>query len=401
MFRKIDENLHGIVKNKFLNRRTSMEIIINEKCQNNCKYCYRTYKHNRSSIFSVEPTIVENLMNNFLDLFNLTKEEFFKHRHIELYGGEPLLDYKHSMDIFRVVDKFKPKYISIPTNARLVSELSEYDVDRLLGSIETKIHLSLSVDGIPNEMNRPLSKIGKMLAYDDVINYEKLFKLAKKHGCGFHPMLPFDSISRWFDTVKFFFDSFGIVPYLLEIRHSLSKEDSIEAVVQLCKIRNFYEKLGDKAVGLANTIKASIVPRGLGCSALTALTIMPNGDMPFCHRVIDPPWVYGNVFHGVDISKMISLTSVYDHRNVPDCFVCPIREYCSGQCAGSCYEYWGSPWIPIPSVCDYMRLKHYIFSMKYNDWKQMTDKKVMSRLKDLCVNKFGENSIKYILENTL
>lgn len=399
MFREIDDEFDGIIKNKFLNRRSSLELIISEKCQNACKYCYRKFKHNKSDVFSVDARTIEHHINSFLKLFKIDAKEFFEYRSVELYGGDPMIDFKNFKEIIEVVDKFKPKSISVPTNARLVSELNEHDIESLLNHVETRVSLSLSVDGMPNEKNRSLSKIGKMLDYDDTINYSKLIKTARKYGCGFHPMLPFDDYSKWFDTVKFFFENFNVVPYLLEIRHSLSKEESINAVIQLAKIRNYYEKIGEKAVQMANTIKSSIVPRGLGCSALTTITIMPNGDMPFCHRVIDKPWVYGNVNYGIDISKAISLTSVYDHRNVPDCFVCPIREMCSGQCAGACYEYWGSPWIPIPSVCDYMRLKAYIFSLRYNDWGMTIKNNCNSNLlKDMIIEKFGSETVNKIME---
>jgi radical SAM protein with 4Fe4S-binding SPASM domain len=398
MFRQIDEELRDVVERKFLNRRTSLELIISEKCQNACKYCYRRFKHDKSSIFTVEPSVVEKHIENFLKLFNYSNpEEFFGSRHVELYGGDPLLSYKQSMDVFEVVDKFKPKFISIPTNARLVSELSEYDIEKLLNHVETPVHLSLSVDGMPSEGNRPLSKIGKMLDYENIINYNHLYKMALKYNFGFHPMLYFDTVEKWFDTVKYFYENFKIVPYLLEIRHSLNKEVAIEAVIQLLKIREYYQKINERAVEMSNTIRASIVPRGLGCSALTTITIMPNGDMPFCHRVIDSPWVYGNVNYGVDVSKMISMTSVYDHRNVPECFACPIRDMCSGQCGGACYEYWGSPWIPIPSVCDYIKLKAYVFSLKYDDWYRCVEKN-KDELKSDVIKVYGEEAIQYIMK---
>jgi radical SAM protein with 4Fe4S-binding SPASM domain len=397
MFKKIESEFDNIVENKFLSRRSSLELVINEKCQNACKYCYRKYKHDNSNIFSLDAEIVKKHIYNLLDLFRQDSKEFFKNRSVELYGGDPLLNYKHSLDVIKIVDSFKPKTVTVPTNARLVSELSDYDIGVLLNSTETRISLSLSVDGLPNEHNRPLSKIGKMLVHDETINYEKLFKIARKYGCGFHPMLPFDSIDNWLSVVKFFLEKFGVVPYLLEIRHSLSDDDIMKAVVQLAKIRDYYESIDEKAVGMANTIRASVVPRGLGCSALTTITIMPNGDMPFCHRVIDPPWVYGNVNYGVDISKMISLTSVFDHRNVPSCFACPIRMECSGQCAGACYEYWGNPWMPIPSVCNYMRLKTYIFSLRYDDWKR-THKNKMDELKAVIEENMGSDVINKVLE---
>ena len=400
MFRSISDSEKILIDKKFLSRCKSIELVINEKCQNACTYCYRKYKHDKSSVFSLDPSIVRTHLERFFDLIREDGKEFLKNRGIELFGGDPLLDYKQSKEILKIVDEYKPKNITIPTNARLVSELTEYDLEALFDGLDTRVGLSLSIDGDPSDNNRPLSKIGKMLMYDEKVKYKKLFKIAKDRGYGYHPMLSFKQIHKWLDTVQFFFNEFGVVPYLLEIRHSLSKENMIEAVIQLAKIRNFLEEIHKDTIKSANTIKASRVPRGLGCSALTTISIFPNGDMPFCHRVIDPPWVYGNVNYGIDITKAISLTSVYDHRNIPDCIICPIREICSGQCQGACYEYWGDPWIPIPSVCDYFRLKAYIFSLVYEDWETMVRQSFTNKneLKNSVLECFEKETINHILD---
>jgi radical SAM protein with 4Fe4S-binding SPASM domain len=397
MFKYLNKDSKKLLDKKFLSRTTSIELVINEKCQNACTYCYRKFKHNTSNVFSVEPEQVKIMMQRFFNLIQEDGKEFLKHRSIELFGGDPLLDYQQVKKILKITGEYSPKYISIPTNGRLVSELSEYDLISLL-DIDTRVVLSLSVDGLPSDNQRPLSKIGKMLSYDTKINYDKLFKLSKKYNWGYHPMLSFKHINKWFDTVKYFMESFGVVPYLLEIRHSLSKEDAIESIIQLAKIRDYYESIDEKAVEIANTIRASRTPRGLGCSALTTAYIMPNGDLPFCHRVVDPPWVYGNVNYGIDITKAVSLHTIYNHRNVPECFVCPIRQQCSGLCQGACYEYWGDPWIPIPSVCDYVRLKHYIFALKYDDWEKTIGNDI-EYLRETVIETFTDKDIKHIMDS--
>lgn len=382
-----------IIEKKVLNRCSSVELVISEKCQNSCKYCYRTYKHNKSPLFALDGKQVNVLLNNFLSLF---KQDitFFKNRHIELFGGDPMLDYTKFKEIINVVSKFKPTFISVPTNGRMLSELTTYDIEDLINSTDgVKIGFSLSVDGSPSDTNRPLSKIGKMLSYTNKIDYDKLINIAKKFKCGFHPMLDFGSINTWLDTTKFFIENYNILPYLLEIRHPLSKEQAIKAVRELVKVRNFLEeKIRDpEIIRKANTIVASRVPRGLGCSALTTLCIMPNGDIPFCHRVIDPPWVMGNVFNELNISKAVNFTSVFDHRNHPYCIVCPIRRSCSGLCLGANYEYWGDPWIPIESICDYQRLKAWVFSRRYQDWKNMIElDSDIGKLEESVKDVFGE-----------
>ena len=379
---RLSNEVKNMLKNKVFSRISSIELVTSEKCQNDCSYCYRTNKHNKSSFYAMNGQRAHNLLRRFLNLFELD-DEFFQDRSMELFGGDGLLDYKLSLEVLKVLNSFKPKNISIPTNGRLVSELAEYDVVKLLSSCDnTNLSLSLSVDGTLGSDTRKLSKIGHMLGYEEKINYDKLFKLAKKYEWGYHPMLPFNESDRWIEVVKFFYESYGVVPYLLEIRHPLAKEDIIKSVKNLVLVRDFYESIlkdyddkdKNKILSRANTIRASQCPRGIGCSGLTTLNIMPNGDLPFCHRVIDPPWVMGNVDDfNFDISKLVNFRAGYDHRNHPICMACPIRKTCSGLCQGACYEYWGDPFMPIRSICNYILLKNWVFSRIYNDWKAMLE----------------------------
>jgi len=360
----------NIISNKIFSRITSLEFVISEKCQNKCDYCYRVKKHNQSSITMIEPSLVELFCNNFLEMFELDKS-FFSSKMAELFGGDGMIDYQKLKKVLDIlINKMNFKGCSIPTNSRMVQELAIADLEDLIKISNGKMFLSLSVDGEPSDAQRSLSKFGKMLAYEEKINYDKLFKLADKYNFGFHPMLTFKSIDKWLDTIKFF-KKYDILPYLLEVRHPISREDSIKAVNEIVKIRYYVEDNYPKnLIRQSNTLCLSIVPRGLGCSALTTMTIMPNGDMPFCHRVIDKPWIYANVLtKEFNIDKAVTMISGYDHRNHPVCMDCSIREICSGQCAGASYEYWGDPWIPIDSICNFSKLKAYVMSRHFDDWR--------------------------------
>jgi len=391
------------IEEKILNRISGIELVVSEKCQNNCKYCYRVKKHNASPITYITPSKARLLLNNFLETFKIDVG-FYSSRCGELFGGDAGVNYQYLKEIIHImISEFKFRNVVIPTNARLLQELAQPDLIDLLEAGENRVSFSLSVDGSPQDAQRSLSKFGKMLSYDEKINYQKLVAMAKKYHFGFHPMLTFESISTWLDTVKSFFDM-GIVPYLLEVRHPLMKDNAIDAVKTLGKIRQFLEPRIDKqTLRQSNTLSMSIVPRGLGCSALTTISIMPNGDLPFCHRVVDPPWVKGNVLEKtINFSKMISETSIYNHRNHPLCMACVIRDLCAGQCAGASYEYWGDPWIPIESICNFQRLKTYIFAEIFDDWKNIYDSHNQhsiekDTLKNTVENTYGADTINKLL----
>lgn len=361
-----------ILQNKILNRISSIEFIVSEKCQNACSYCYRTKVHNSSSLTYIEPKRIEIFLENFQKLFGVDKQ-FFQNRKAELFGGDALLDYQKLKEILQILsEKGGFQKIVVPTNSRMLQELAPADIEELVKSSNKKLILSLSVDGSPQDSQRNLSKFGKMLSYQEQTNYDFLVNISKKYNFGFHPMLTFESISTWIETIKFF-HSYNVLPYLLEVRHPLTKGQAIEAVRQMVLIRRYVEKnYPEKILRQSNTLCFSIVPRGLSCSALTSISINPNGNIPFCHRVTDDPWVGANLFDMTfNLSKMVTMKSIFDHRNHPICMVCPIRKLCSGQCCGSSYEYWGDPWIPISSICLYTKLKYFIMSKHFLDWQEV------------------------------
>jgi len=403
-----DEHIQNIINNKILNRITSIEYVVSEKCQNNCKYCYRVKKHNKSSCVYVTADDIDLYTENLLDIFKLDKS-FCQTVTAELFGGDALLDYQECKKIIDLLYyKYKYNRIIIPTNGRLINELSILDIKDLLydeKNNKLKASLSLSVDGEINDGQRPLSKFGKMLQYQEDINYDKLIKLSQDFKMGFHPMFSFDNYDSWFPTFKFFFDK-GIKPYLLEVRHPLDRNDIFKCIEQLVMIRKYLlNKFGSyDEIKQYNTINPSIIPRGLGCSALTTLTIMPNGDIPFCHRLIDKPWVMGNVLKKeFKIPNAINLISGYHHANHPMCIKCIVRESCGGLCVGANYEYWGDPWTPIPSICDYIITKSYIMSQIFEDWNKTlkakdTDIKI---LREQSENIFNNNKKYYNQCNSL
>ncbi len=357
--------------NKYLNRISSIEFVISEKCQNACKYCYRVQHHNKSKISHITIEDFKLIINNLKHMFG---NDILQNRTIELFGGDPVLNYDILINIFEILKLNEIDHVVLPTNARLIQELTFNDIRKLIKSLKSKVFFSLSVDSPHMDNNRQLSKYGKMLCYNIDIDYDYIFKLTKQFPniFSFHPMLSFNSISNWKKTVDFFYNKFKHIPYLLEVRHALSKSQSIEAVQKLIEIRQFGKTLPEykEITNFANSISPSICPRGLGCSALTTLCIMPNGNIPFCHRLIESPYVFGNIFKQQFNKEMaISYTSLFDFKNLTSCINCNIRTICPGQCLGANFEYWGDAFIMNPTICDFFKLKMYGMMKNFKSFK--------------------------------
>ena len=108
MFKELDKDTKKLFDKKFLSRTTALELVINEKCQNSCTYCYRKFKHVKSPVFSVEPSQVKTMVDRFLNVIQEDAKDFFKNRKIELFGGDGLIDYQYTKKLLKILDEYNP-----------------------------------------------------------------------------------------------------------------------------------------------------------------------------------------------------------------------------------------------------------------------------------------------------
>jgi radical SAM protein with 4Fe4S-binding SPASM domain len=224
-------------------------------------------------------------------------------------------------------------------------------------------------------------------------NWDRLIELGKKYNSGFHPMLSFDTVDKWFDTWNFFISK-GVGCYLLEVRHPVTKEQMFEAVRQLVKIIKTSDKLGLK--NTFNTTTPSIINRGMTCSAQTTLSINSDGCVYTCHRLMNERFKIADLnTKEIDVSKFVMWKGLYHRRNQIVCMGCPIKKICPGQCLGAVYEYWGygGITIPIPSLCQYFLLKFYILSSLFDVWEKSMNGVNTTKLEQSVYGNFGKDII--------
>jgi len=348
---------------KKYNRHTSVEFIIGNKCQNACKYCYRTAYQNQGPVIAMSLDKMKLFYDNAIEMGlidELTED-------LELFGGDPIID----IDYFNsVLKEFNTKFKSIvvPTNARVLENITDQEIDNMYVNADGKLCFSLSIDGpVVENINRPLSKFGKMHGFHQERDWSRLLHLTNKYHLGWHPMLDFNTSETWFDTWKWFVDNNQWV-YLLEVRHGCNDDNKIiEGVYQLAKILKYCEL--NNIPNTFNTTKLATTGRGLPCSALTGLYVHYDGGCYFCHRVLEERFKYADLItKKININNYIALRAGFDFRNNIVCMSCPIRDYCSSMCVGAINEYWGKNGcisIPIPSTCKYFVLKYAYLSYKF------------------------------------
>lgn len=359
-----------------------LELIINDKCDQACKYCYEI-KYGKY-YFTEDSKKPENILKNLRILIRWLKEKNYYPR-IEIFSAE-LFSQELGFEVCELLleeldENFKS--VVVPTNMNFIFDDKKIErVEKLIGDFKQKgicFILSASVDGAFMEENRPICS---GLQRDEIF-YDKLFKFAKKHRIAFHPMVYSNRIEYWKDNWLWFQEKFkqyelpfwGI--YLLEVRNV---EWSVEQVKEYSKFMkfliqwtlDFFEGDVDKFTNFIlsgkgfNILSAMFITigRGISCSIQGSLAVRV-GDLTIvpCHRTSYEQFLGGQFI--VNDNKIVGIkgkhTSTYiyiksfDNVTQPYCESCYIKFLCGMGCLGSQFEVTGDLFTPIPTVC---RLYH-------------------------------------------
>lgn len=370
-------------KSEQIDNYRSLEIIINDVCDQRCLYCYEIkYGHH---YFTEESKKPENILKNVRLLIQWLNENNYKPV-IDLFSSE-IFSQEIGFDVLNILleelpENYEP--IIIPTNMNfLFSEEKTNRIEKLIddfGKRGIKIILSASVDGKFMEENRPI-----ITGYTrDDIFYEKLFSFAKKHFIGFHPMVYSNRIEYWKDNWLWFQEMFKKhdTPfwniYLLEVRNV---EWTPEQCTEMGKFMRFLvqwtydffngdkEKIADFVLGKLGGFNILQNPfshhgRGIGCSIQSTLSVRA-GDLMIvpCHRTSYKSFNGGQFVVEndkiVDIvgynSPLYILIKSFDSNTQPVCETCYIKHLCTKGCLGAQFEVNRDLFTPIPTVC---RLEH-------------------------------------------
>lgn len=385
------KDCYDILINPLYNKMTTLEIIIGTKCQNACKYCYRVKNQCEGSLIDMPISKVKFYIENAIEMGLIDS----KMLNVDIFGGEPIVDIDYFKSLLELLKNYTNE-INIPTNGRILENIKDQDIDEIIKSADNKVFFSLSIDSpFQEEINRPLSEFGKMQGMKQERNWDRLFYLSKKYKMGFHPMLSFETVDKWYDTWKFFVDNDALC-YLLEVRHPLNKKQMFDAVYQLVKIKKEIDKR--KIDFSYNIFAPCFIQRGMSCSAQNTLSINTDGCVYFCHRLMNERFKIADLnTKEVDASKFVLWKGLYDKRNQPVCISCPIRNTCASQCLGATFEYWGGYGgltIPIPSICQYFLLKQYIFYRNFEEWTSFIEQYTnVKNLEKSVYGNFGKDVI--------
>ena len=136
---------------KNVNRKT-ITLIVTEKCNLDCKYCYENHKTSRTMPFEVAKQIIEK---------NCFEVNDFDELLIEFFGGEPFLNFKLIKQVVSYLETqklAKPYLLFATTNGTLIhGEIKQWLIEH------PQFICGLSIDG-----TRQMHNINRSNSYDSI-----------------------------------------------------------------------------------------------------------------------------------------------------------------------------------------------------------------------------------------
>ena len=364
------------------NKSLTIEIMINAKCNLNCKYCYYTAFGDVLVPSTIDETNIPMNVDNLLGY--LHKNQIYPN--INIFSGEPFEQDISFIIIDKILDFYakNPKHdnsLVVPTNFSFISSPEKTKTIRgLINKAKANgniIILSASFDGKFCDSNRPF-KSG-FVRDDDW--YEDAFAFCKEYGFGFHPMIYFDHIEKWKDNFLWFQDMMikhDITDknlFLLEVRNDGWDKTTINHAYKFYEFITEYILKNNETKSIKEIIDNDLhfnvfsifmsSGKALSCSYETALAIRASDLKIYpCHRLQYPQFEAGQLYIEDDKiqveSKNIEMFIASNHissKKHPTCEKCDINELCFGGCLGSQFEIMKDPFISIPSVCAFSHIK--------------------------------------------
>lgn len=379
----------------------TIEFQVSYSCIHNCSYCY--VNHYGDELYKPDIQEKDRVIENTKLLLDWIEANGFHINTWSLFSGS-LFSQKVGYEVIEIIynklrntdkEKIKPNVIMIPNNMTfLMDDESKQQVEEYIEKFKElgiKFHLSNSVEGKYMNENTPVNmkvpvgdKMGEHLFRPNEIDdsyYDDVFKFAKEHGYGFHPMIYSNNIEKWKKNFLWFqdkFEEYGLPHnriFLLEVRNEEWSDREIKELRDFVTFVHHwvYQNIarGDKEkffklIDNSNTINMvySLVGQnklsGMPCSIQSDIQVR-LGDLHFgpCHRTSYTGYEFGKfsvengAITGIDAINPELAMGVYslDHETVQGCMTCPINAVCNKTCLGANMESTGEPFTPSPKVC--------------------------------------------------
>ena len=391
----------------------SIEIIVRPECNQQCKYCYLVQYGKELYPKRIDK---KEIINNFQLFINYLIEQKYIIADIDLFAGDMFYD-NLFFDLMPILEQYyvflnknyhtilwEEKFnIMIPCNMSFCADEEKIQKvkqihNEFLNNYHVKIFFSYSTDGIYSTNVREQKELNE--SYFDTI-----FSLCEEMGWGIHSMISYEGIDNAIDNYNWFkrkLSQFTVknnssIPYFLEVRNDGWTSETLKKYKEFliyflndmfhneCNsnldifFNNFfsdYNYVKGKYIykkklitNLGNLHFRKHLGHSLGCSISSCDLILNLSNLSIvpCHRLSYPELTGGyfivennkivDICPSEQINTYLSL-KYYNCSVSPKCISCMYNPVCMKGCLGAQYEIFGTPTVPISSVCSMFQIKY-------------------------------------------
>ncbi len=329
------------------NRLDKLTIIVTQKCNLQCKYCFTDINDTKSSGKVMQLKTYQDSIEYILKRYPDGIDS------IEFFGGEPLLEFvtikrvEENLRTLFLQRQIKMPHLGIITNGTCItSEMVDF-------FNECKMAVTISIDGSKfiNDTIRCSTKIDsvydKLVENMKIINKNRCFILGAEVTINQEHIKAYQNGEEWLTELSnlgFDFISMGNV----EIKNSdcSIEEKDFHLYKKMCT--EMYDKLFDMMCTNSHFASVDII-RGLrmlksdhvqpvSCEGgVNILTILPDGIIEPCHILsADSRYTMGSIYDNDDtqFDKISNLSIMAQHSKPEKCKDCWMRNMCTAWCRG-------------------------------------------------------------------
>jgi len=333
-----------------------VEFMVTEKCNLACTYCYMA---NKKSFMTVDT--VDKFFETIGDFMKLYNEDQY---HISYFGGEPTLNWD-------IIEYSLPKFKADPRchSYNMISNGLELNEERVKWMKENNLGISLSFDGLWNDVSRPMAT-----GHASFEKYREKKDLLKSLTNGCKVMVHPNNFKTMTENYVFFVEEYGFPnPDFSLVRDDIYTEEDLKIfnveIKRLADKMIEYNKAGRRTTNglfllytLDTIIGKKYGKRKFGCFAGThGAGFTPDGKYFPCARFAsgkDYELMDANTkeinYENVNLLKQPKMT---DPREFEECQGCSLYNYCNAGCTFSQLKNGNQERAkPIDSVCKLLKM---------------------------------------------
>ena len=325
----------------------SVIALLTNQCNCACPYCFEARSPERMSLDTAK------------DILNFVKTNAGDRSGFTFFGGEPMLEFERI--IVPLVEYSEQS--GVHTRFAMTTNGTLLDKERIDWLVNHDISFMLSFDGNreTQELSRPLRI--KESSFDAIMNFlpyllEKIPHQSIRATLIQENIPNFTNDVLWLDSIGV--KDFSVLPNFFETWDDKTKQLFLDELSKyneyiLSSYRNGKRPLLLRAYRAAfyeiplvlrtkerRTSGNCITAAQCGFGIRGGASVDYRGDLYGCHHVPmnrQSPFYIGNVYDGIDVSRIEALTASYVPEKVGNehCATCPIDKICNGGCVSNNY----------------------------------------------------------------